>query len=139
MTAFVGNIFFEYLDLVPSPDAYVRVCQVFSIDGIGETNNLVDATTFCSGGSMEYIAGLADGAEISIEANYEQGGTDLHVLIAQVKAKAARDYQIVVEQLSPSEAFQFSAIPLSWTLNPSVDGRNTITFSFKITGDITIV
>jgi hypothetical protein len=138
MTAFVGNIFFEYEDDA-SPPVFQRVCQVFSISGVGETNALVDATTFCSGGSMEYIGGLSDGNEVNIELNWEQGATDIDALIAQVKAKTVRSYQLSVEQLSPAEVFSFDAIPLSWELGPSVDGRNTGTFSFKISGGITIV
>jgi len=136
--AFVGNIFFERGDAA-SPETFLRICQVFGIDGLGETNAIVEATTMCSEGSREYIAGLADGSEISIEANYEQNDTDLELLIADVKAKNVRNYQVVVEDVSPAEVFSFAAIPLSWTLNPSVDDRNTITFTYKVTGAITIV
>ena len=136
MTAFVGDIFFERGDGA-SPEVFTRICQVFSIDGIGETNALEESTTMCSAGSREYIGGLSDGAEFSIECNYEQDGTDLDQLRTDVRAKTAVNYQVVVEQLSPSELFAFAAIPLSWTLNPSVDGRNTMTFSFKISGAVT--
>lgn len=137
MTAFVGNIFFEYGDAA-SPEVFTRVCQVFGISGVGETNALVDATTMCSAGSVEYIGGLKDGNEITFELNYEQADTDIGALIAQVKAKAVRNYQVVVEQLSPDEVFSFAGLPLSWELVPSVDGRNTFNFVVKVSGDITI-
>ena len=137
MAAFVANVYFERGDAA-SPEVFTRICQVFDISGLGETNALVEATTMCSAGSREYIGGLADGAEITIEGNYEQGDTDLAAMIADQKAKTAKNYQIVVEQNSPSETFSFSAIPLSWTLNPSSDDRNTISFTFKVSGAITI-
>lgn len=137
MAAFIGNIFFEVGDGASPVEAFTRVCQVFAIDGFGATNALEEATTMCSGGSREYIAGLADGAEFSIECNYEQDDAGLAGLRADVVAKATKNYQIVVEQNSPNKTFSFAAVPLSWVINPSVDGRNTITFGFKISGAIT--
>lgn len=135
--AFVGKIYFER-GSGSSPESFTRICQVFSISGLGETSELIDATSFCSGGYKEYIPGLSDGEEISIECNYEQDDTNLGNLIADVKAKATRSYQVVVEDSSPDETFAFDAVPLSWVLNPAVDNRNTITFTFKISGEITI-
>lgn len=136
--AFVGEMFFERGDGA-IPEVFDRICQVFSIGGLGETNELVDATTFCSGGNREYIGGLADGAELTIECNYEKDNVDLSALISDVKAKTTGNYKVVVENGSPAESFQFAAVALSWTLNPSIDDRNTITFTFKISGEITIV
>jgi hypothetical protein len=136
--AFVGDIFFERGDGA-SPEVFTRICQVFSISGVGESNDLVDATTFCSAGSREYVGGLADGEEISIEGNYEQGDVNLLAMIQDVKDKATGNYRIVVEDESPSEIFSFAALAMSWALNPSVDGRNTITYGLKISGPVSIV
>src|ERR1700746_867534 len=97
MAASVGNIFFERGD-GGSPESFTRICEIFSISGLGETNALVETTTFCSGGKREYIPGLADGAEITVEANYDAEATDLADMIADVKAKARRNYRIVVDQ-----------------------------------------
>lgn len=135
--AFVGDIFFERGN-TGSPQTYTRICQVFGISGLGETSELIEATTFCSAGSKEYVAGLADGEEIGIECNYEQGDVDLLAMIADVKAKANREYQIVVEDSSPAEKFQFQGTPVGWVLNPAVDNRNTITFTIKISGEVTV-
>jgi len=35
--------------------------------------------------------------------------------------------------------YTFAAVALAWVLNPAVDDRNTISFTFKISGDITVV
>lgn len=137
MTAFVSNIFFERGD-GGSPEGFDRVCPVMSISGLGETNDLVDVTTFCSGGNREYISGLSDGQEITIEANYETDGDELALMIADVKAKANKNYRVVVEEGSPTTVFSFGGTPLSWVLNPSVDDKNTISFTVKISGEITI-
>lgn len=137
MTAFVGNIFFERGD-GGSPEVFDRVCPVMSISGLGEVNELVDVTTFCSAGNREFIGGLSDGVEITIEANYETDSTDLAAMIADVKAKLNKNYQIVAEDGSPETVFSFNGTPLSWTLNPSVDDKNSISFTIKISGQITI-
>lgn len=139
--AFVGRMYLERGD-AGSPVAYTRVCQVFGISGLGQVNALVDATTFCSGGVREYIGGLADGTEVTIEANYEVGDAQLLGMINDVKAKASRDFRILVDDDADSVAdatFYFRAACLGWTLSPSVDNKNTISFTVKISGDITIV
>lgn len=141
--AFVGSIYLYRGD--GSPVSYSKVCQVFSISGVGQTNALVDATTFCSNGSREYVGGLADGTEITIEANYESAAMEgsptgvLRKMIDDVTGKVTREFKVVDENASPHLSFQFSAACLSWQLNPSVDDRNTITFTLKISGAITIV
>lgn len=136
-TPFIGKIFFERGNS-DSPTSFTRVCQVFGISGFGESNSLEDVTTFCSGGNREYIGGLADGSEFTIEANYEQATSPLTSMITDVKTKTAREYRLVIEQASPSETMTFHAVPMSWELGPSVDAKNTISFTFKISGEVVI-
>jgi len=135
--AFVGSIFLERGN-GGAPEVFTRVCQVFSLSGIGVSNDLVEATTFCSAGSKEYIGGLADGQEISVEANYEQGNTALLAMIDDVENRVTRNYRVSIEDDSPSETISFAALAMGWELNPSVDDRNTITYTLKISGAITI-
>lgn len=136
MGAFIGNIFFERGDGA-SPEGFDRVCEVFSISGLGKTKSLVDVTTFCSGGNREYIGGLADGQEMTIEANYDCESAILESLIGDVNTDGTHNYRLVIECGSPSKIFNFAGTPLSWVINPSVDNRNTITFTIKISGEIT--
>lgn len=135
--AFVGEMFLDRGNGA-SPEVFTRICEVFGISGLGESNELVEATSFCSAGSREYIGGLADGEEITVECNYEQGDAGLLAMITDVKNKTTRNFRVSVEHSSPAEVFSFAAVCLSWTLNPSVDDRNTISFGLKITGSVTI-
>lgn len=135
--AFVGEMFLDRGNGA-SPEVFTRICEVFGISGLGESNELVEATSFCSNGSREYIGGLADGEEITVECNYEQGDAGLLAMITDVKNKTTRNFRVSVEHSSPAEVFSFAAVCLSWTLNPSVDDRNTISFGLKITGSVTI-
>jgi len=133
----VGNIFFERGG-DGSPISYTRVCEVFSLSGLGETNALVDKTTFCDGGYRTYLAGLKDGAEFTVEANWNSSSSALIQMISDVKSGLVHDYRMVEEDGgSPQFTLTFEAIPLSWTINPSVDDKNTINFGFKISGPVT--
>lgn len=129
-----------------SPQNFERVCQVFGMSGIGEANALIDATTFCSGGFAEYIGGLADGSEITLELNYEtvQPGAQVILdMIQDVKQKRLRSYQLraygdpsVPETVK--QIFHIDALAMSWTLNPSPTAKNAISFGSKVSGQIDI-
>lgn len=139
--AFVGKVFLERGD-GGSPETYTRVCQIFGIGGLGQTNALVDATTFCSNGSREYIPGLADGSEVTLNANFETPSfstSQIKKMIDDVGSKATRAFQVVIDDgVNPAVTLQFLAACLSWELGPSIDNKNTINFSIKISGSITI-
>lgn len=137
MSAFVGKFFFERGD-GGSPEAFERLCQAMNINGLGETNDLVDVTTFCSNGNREYISGLADGQEMTVEANYESGDALITAMINDVKNKTNKNYRVIEDNGSPETVYSFAGTPLSWVLNPSVDDKNTISFTIKISGEITI-
>lgn len=139
--AFVGKVFLERGD-GGSPETYTRVCQIFGIGGVGQTNALVDATTFCSNGSREYIPGLADGSEVTLNANFETPSflsSQIKEMIDDVTEKVTRAFQIVLDDgVNPKVTLQFLAACLSWELGPSIDNKNTINFGVKISGAITI-
>jgi hypothetical protein len=135
----IGNWKFR-LGTTSSPPTYNDVEEVYSISGLGKTNNLVDATSFDSPtGTMEYIAGLADGSEITVECNRipeESPPTEQGNMIAAVNTGANRAFQIAYVADSPEETFTFTGVPLSWTLTPSTSDKNTIAFTVKVSGDI---
>lgn len=139
--AFVGRVFLARGD-GGSPEVFTRVCQNFGISGLGQTNDLIEATTFCSDGNKEYIGGLADGAAVTLEMNFETVLPNAQVLDdmrADVRNKAVRDFEIQVEGETKGVVdliFAFSATCLSWTLNPAPGAKNAISFGIKISGDI---
>jgi len=121
-----------------SPQVLTAIEEVFSVSGVGVVNNLVNATNFDSpAGSMEYIAGLADGSEFTVEANYIPTATHQAVVIAAVDAGETRLARLRYTGTSPEKTFSFSAVCLGYELAPSVEDRNTMTFTFKVSGNIT--
>src|SRR4029077_10345627 len=118
-TAFVGKIFLAVGDGA-SPETFTRYCEVDSISGVGVKNALVDVTTFCSEGNMEYIPGLSDGSEVTFSANYSQSEDTQDDLMDDVDAKNTRHFQLQIDGTSPQKVFSFSMAMISWELNPSV-------------------
>jgi hypothetical protein len=110
--------------------------EVTEISGLGETTELIEVTHFASGGSKEYIAGLADGKEFSVTCN--------HVIDAagQVFAKSNKgetgNIQIECDNGTATETYDFAAVYMGWELAPSNSDKNAITFTFKISGGITV-
>jgi hypothetical protein len=133
--AFVGQAYL-FVGNGDSPEQYTQYCEIDTISGVGQKNDQVDATTFCSGGVKQYIAGLSDGNEVSFGANYSLSNAVQEGLIDDVEAKKIRAFQLVVGNDSPQKIFQFNLTMLSWELDPSVSAKNTIKFSGKITGPI---
>lgn len=129
-----------------SPQAFERICQVFGISGLGETNALVDATTFCSDGNAEYIGGLADGSEVTFELNYETvtpGAAVIDDMIQSVKDKSIDSYELRAygdpnDPDTVKQTFHFDGLALSWTLNPSPTAKNSISFGVKVSGAIDV-
>lgn len=135
--AFVGKVFLK-VGNGASPEVFTRYCEMTSLSGLGQANDQVEATTFCSNGSKEYIPGLADGKEVTVEANYDPLNVTQNQLIADVKAKHTRNFEVEIEEDSPATVFHFAAAMLSWEMGPSISAANKVTFTFKISGDITI-
>lgn len=143
--AFVGGVYLWRGD-GGSPQSFERVCQVFGISGLGETNAIIDATTFCSEGSAEYIGGLKDGSEVTIELNYETvlpGALVIDEMIQDVKQKRVRSYELrahgdINDPTTVKQTFHFDGLSLSWTLNPSPTAKNAISFGAKVSGDIDV-
>jgi len=137
-SAFIGagNVAFSVAS-TSSPASYDALPEVISISGLGAQNELVDATHFDST-AREYIAGLADGVEVTVECNYVQNNAIQERIVADVAARNTVNCKAVFDFASPQSSFSFAAVALGWQIAPSVDDRQTISFTFKISGSITV-
>lgn len=119
-----------------SPQVYSTIEEVLSITGVGVQNELIDVTNFDSpNSSKEYISGLGDGAEITVECNFVSGTQQL-ALMADVDAGNTENFQLLNQNTSPNEKYQFDAVCKGWTIEPSATEQNRIIFTLKISGDI---
>lgn len=104
---------------------------------IGKTNPLIDTTDFDSTG-REYIAGLADGSELTIDCKKDlAAGTQQSVLVGHVNAGTNVNCQATWTDGSDSTTFDFAVTALGYTNQPSYEDVNMISFTLKISGDIT--
>ena len=91
---------------------------------IGKTNPLIDTTDYDSTG-REYIAGLADGSELSIDCKKDlASGTQQAVLVGHVNNGTNVNYA-------------FAVTALGYSNQPSYEDVNMVSFTVKISGGIT--
>jgi hypothetical protein len=135
--AFVGDLSL-FLGDGGSPEGFDIYCEVTDVGDIGEKNDQVEVTTLCNGGSKQYIPGLADGQEFDFTANFAVGDANQASLIASVKAKENRNFQLKAGKDSPQAEFSFNAAMLSWAFAGSTSKQNTIKFTAKISGPVAV-
>jgi hypothetical protein len=136
-SAFTAGLTVKRGDGGSPSETFTTIEEVFSVSPIGKTNALIDATNYDSGGNREFIHGLADGAEISIECNYLPAATVQAALKSDANNKARRNIRFVLTDGTTTKTFGCAVIPLAWNVAPSIDNKNTIAFAVKITGAIT--
>lgn len=136
--SFTGGLTFKMGDGA-SPEVFTAIEEVRSLGGFGKTNPLIDATSHDST-AKEYIAGLADGAEITVECLrvHESPASEQDDLITAVNNGTTKNFQVILTNGTLSKTYSFAAVCLSWNITPSYDDANMISFSLKISGDITV-
>jgi hypothetical protein len=136
--AYLSNILVE-LQSETSPVTYSALEEVTSGVQVGETAPLVDVSHFQST-SREYIAGLADGDEFSLECNAVMTSPAVQQEFIALKG-LTRVLRVTATdtRTSPndSKTYTFSAVFLGWSLAPAVGEADKLTFNFKISGGIT--
>lgn len=136
-SGFTGGLTFQ-MSNGASPEVYTTIQETKSLSGLGKTNPLIDVTSFDSA-AREYIAGLADGSEISVECVRTHASPNPQdALIAIVDSKTTRNFKLTLTDGTTPVVYTFAGVPLSWTITPSFDDANMIAFTLKISGDITV-
>lgn len=131
LTASIGD------DVLSGTPVYTAIGEVTALSGLGTTNTLVDVTNFDSGGSREYIGGLADGQEMTVDCNYVPLDTGQDNLVGYVNAKTNVAFKLVVTDGTTTDTYTMDVTPISWVIGPSQENQNTISFTLKISGAIT--
>lgn len=119
-----------------SPQVLTAIEEVTDFPNFGVDNELVEVTNFDSGGSKEYIAGLADGVEFTITSNYIPNAAAQVIAMVAAEAKATRLFRAIYTGSSPQLQWNCSVVCLGYTLGPSHSEANTIEFKYKITGSL---
>lgn len=109
------------------------IAEVLSISGPSLTRETVDATSMDSATRhREFISGLRDAGEVSLELNYTEAG--FTALKAEYDDDTAGAYTI---DLANGDTFAFSGFLTELTSEHPLDDKVTISATFKITGAVT--
>lgn len=134
--AFTGGLSVQHGDGA-SPEAFTNIEEVQSLSGLGKTNPLVDVTHHAST-AREYIAGLPDGSELTIECNRIHAASSIQdAVIAEVDAKTNFNMVIALTNGTTVLTYSFVCTPVSWTVAPSYDDKTALTLVVKM-HDITV-
>lgn len=137
--AILSNILVEF-QLATSPITWETLEEVTSLGGVGETAPLVRATHFQST-SEEYIAGLADGEEFTIECNRVHTAANIQDNVVGYKG-LTKTVRVTDKDTSVSPVttvlYTMSVVVLGWTVTPQLGDVSKINFTCKISGGITV-
>lgn len=130
----IGTIL-EY-ETVPgaSPIAYTKVDEVLDVPPLANTREFVEATNQDSTSyTKEYIAGLIDAEQFSVDANYIAGNASQQAVLTMFQAGTKRKWRVRPSG-SPAEVFTFDAIVAAWTPSFPVQGKKLLSFTLRRTG-----
>lgn len=134
----LGNNFKFQVGNGASPEVFANFCAVIDVGAIGEEKPLVDVTALCDA-ARKYRGGLADGVEIPLQCNFIQGDAAIRAMYTQYQANTVRTFRLTIDDTSPEEYFEFSAIVRAWNLGVPIGDKASVTFTMKISGAITWV
>lgn len=138
--AFIGSQTLLQLGDGTSPEVFGTVGEVTDIGPLAQKKDLVEVTHMLST-AKEFIGGLSDGQEISVDCNYiPTNPQQIALLLAAATPSAAKNFKYVLPSTAAGgvKTFSFAAIVLGSSIGPTTPNTATkINFSLKISGPIT--
>lgn len=120
-----------------TPEAFTAMGEITNVTPPPMTRDVIDATHMQSPDRWrEYIAGLRDGGEMSIDLNFVPGSTtDVFLVNSQIE-NFPRPYRITYPDGSVET---FDAFNVGYERGVPVDDKMTGTATFKVTGPVETV
>lgn len=120
-----------------SPLAFTDVPEVLDIPTLTETREFVEATNQDSGDTREYIAGLNDAEEVTIEMNYLPHSAAQNELYTRYQARTRCKWRVVEESTSPDITWEFDAFIASHGVSFPTADKKVRTIVLRRTGPMT--
>lgn len=115
--------------------ALVTLGEVTDVDLGGDESDLIDVThTASPGNRREYIGGLIDGGEITVELNFVPGNATHTLLRARLTARDTQQHQITFPD---GDVLTVNAIVRNISRTAPVADKMSMSFTAKKTGDET--
>lgn len=123
-----------------SPEVFATLAEVTAITPPAMARDTVDASHEESPGAWrEFIAGMKDGGEVSLELNFVPGGSAAAALMAELDLdgpQATKNRQILFPDGS---YFSFAGILTAFEPDAPLDDKMSGSATFKVTGKPTLV
>ncbi|MFB6517439.1 phage tail tube protein [Streptomyces sp. NPDC056401] len=117
-------------------EVFSALADVTNVSGPGLSRETIDVTSHGSPDAwMEFIGGLKDGGEVSIDVNYDPANHD--DLIDDFDDDAPRNYQIVFPD-QDTTTWAFKAVMTGFEPEAPYDDKLSATLTFKVSGKPTI-
>lgn len=135
----------QYGDNAASPETFTTLAEALDIT-VSVAREFLDVTNQDSPNeSREYIGGLSDVDEFTVECNLSDGGSgdaehdpSHDAALAMQEAGGASTWRIWETLTSgANREWRFEAIIGGYSVNFPVAGQKTVSFTFRITGGIT--
>lgn len=126
-----GSTFHRSSDAT-SGGSFATIGEVLSITPPALSRDAVDVTHMESTERWrEFIGGLKDGGEVSVELNFDPGDATTTSLLADLNANTAGYYKITFPDAT---AWGFAALLTGFESSDPLDDKMTATVTFKLTG-----
>ena len=127
------GIAFQRSDMATPTPVFTAIGNVTSVSGPEIERETYDVTAHDSAdGWREFIGGLKDGGEVSLEINYDPDKHD--VLIADFGDTTARDYKMVWPAAAGGGNWAIKAFLTGFSQEAPVDDKLSAELTFKVTG-----
>lgn len=123
-----------------TPEVFTEIAEVTNISGPNWALDALDMTSHSSSGDREFVGGLIDGGEITLECNFiptdTTQGFDGGVL-EDLTTRTQHNYQLQFsDSIADPTIYEFVAFPTAFEPSGVVDGKLSASVTFKVTGAI---
>lgn len=123
-------------DGATTTEAFLAIANVTSIQGPQLSRETIDVTAHNSANAwMEFVGGLKDGGEVSLDVNYDPSVHD--DLVTDLDDIAPRNYKLVFP-VTPVVTWSFKAILTEFSSEAPYDDKLAASLTLKVSGKPTI-
>lgn len=137
--AFRGGWSIQRGDAATGSSSWTDVGEILGVSGLGQTADDQEVTNHESGDSREYIAGLKDGSEVTIESNLIIANAMQQAMTTDAAGGNSWEFRVPITDGSDTVTITFIGVVKSWNINPSFEEQNKIQWVAKMSGAPTIV
>lgn len=118
------------------PEVFSALASVTNVSGPGLTRETIDVTAHDSPDQwMEFLGGLKDGGEVTLDINYRPSVHD--ALVADLDDEDPRNYQLVFPDVDAT-TWGISAIMTGFEPEAPYDDKLAASLTFKVNGKPTL-